>query len=214
MTWPRPGCAESAVLMGTWWAAAPESLWGSQGCSHSTAMTCLLLSCFQLPQLARQVPCPCKLPSFCCMSKISTANVTFNTSRGAWKCCSNYQDEMQPNHSILGVRVFQSPHSRCGQMWWLITCTSQASAGNPPEGIQPAQLPGTTSHLKVLNLFFQPSYSFLFPSTTGEKLKPGSREQPPAVHLLKINFFPSKMGAKRGITPQGQLERDLWAGPK
>lgn len=199
-----------SCLMGTWWAAAPESLWGSQGCSHSTAMTCLLLSCFQLPQLARQVPCPCKLPSFCCMSKISTANVTFNTSRGAWKCCSNYQDEMQPNHSILGVRVFQSPHSRCGQMWWLITCTSQASAGNRPEGIQPAQLPGTTSHLKVLHLFFQPSYSFLFPlynwgETQTWKQGTATCSSPPKNKLFSIQDGCKK----RHHTPRTAWERPL-----
>lgn len=202
-----------SCLMGTWWAAAPESLWGSQGCSHSTGMTCLLLSCFQLPQLARQVPCPCKLPSFCCMSKISTANVTFNTSRGAWKCCSNYQDEMQPNQywvfafsSLLTADV-----ARCGD--WSpalprpLLEIAQKASNLPSSQAQPHTWKSCICSSSLLIASFSLS-------TTGEKLKPGSREQPPAVHLLKINFFPSKMGAKRGITPQGQLERDLWAGPK
>lgn len=112
--------------------------------------------------------------------------------------------------SILGVRVFQSPHSRCGQMWWLITCTSQASAGNHPEGIQPAQLPGTTSHLKVLHLFFQPSYSFLFPlynwgETQTWKQGTATCSSPPKNKLFSIQDGCKK----RHHTPRTAWERPL-----
>lgn len=157
MTWPSQGvlsqlesCSDGHLM-----ACCSEEPLGKPRMLPQHSLTCFLLSRFQLPPLAKE---PCSrhaVHRFFCKSEISMANVTFSKSREPGNTVPISRDEIQTNHWIFGRSCFPV----YSHQWGLITCTSHTSARNPPEGIQPAQLTGRTSHLQspafVLPAFLQ-----------------------------------------------------------
>lgn len=153
------------VLMGTWWPVVLKSLWGNQGCSHNTAMTCFLL--FLMLPAAPDSQEDTLLAPRC-------AEVLLHEQNQHGQC------DLQQVQGSLEI-LFQLPEMKCKQIvayWvsmfsslltagvangWLITCPSHASARNPQKASNPPSSQAEPHTCKVLHLFFQPSYSFLHP---------------------------------------------------
>lgn len=110
MTWPSQDVLSQleSCSVGHLMVCCSKETLGKPRMLPQHSLTCFLLSCSQLPPLAKKVPCSCHaVHRFCCMRKISTANVTFHKARGAWKYCSSYQ-RLNTNKPLNMVFVFSS----------------------------------------------------------------------------------------------------------